>query len=103
MEDNQKITTNHEEIKQWIKLHGGRPAIVGAFNAGMRRIGLKIEFHIKEDLELLGESVSAKLISWDTFFDIFDKKHLAFIYENQRRYNDITMAYRFINKDYIPI
>ncbi len=99
----QIITTNHEEIKQWIKMHGGRPAIVGAFNAGMRRIGLKIEFHIREDLELLGESISAKLISWDIFFDIFDRKNLAFIYDTNRNFDDITMAYRFINKDNISL
>lgn len=98
MED-QKITTNHEEIKRWIKMHGGRPAIVGAFNAGIRRIGLKIEFHIKQDFELLGESISAKLISWDTFFNIFDKQNLAFIYQRQSRFDDITMAYHFINRD----
>jgi hypothetical protein len=61
-------TTDHEEIRAWVERQGGRPAQV-AGTGGM----LRIDFGEPEE--------RLEPIEWDRFFEIFDQRHLAFLYD----------------------
>lgn len=70
------ITTDHDEIRQWVESRGGHPACV-------KRVGGK------DDPGLLridfpdGEEPSLQEISWDEFFEKFDEKNLEFLYQDE--------------------
>lgn len=79
-----RTTTDHEEIRNWAEERGGRPAIVRTKGEGGI---LRIDF--QEPDENLEE------ISWDEFFDIFDERNLAFLYQEetsgkQSRFNKLV-------------
>lgn len=69
-----KSTTDHEVIRRWAEERDGRPARVkgtgGPGDPGM----LRIDFpgYAEESLEE---------ISWDDWFDKFEEKNLAFLYQ----------------------
>jgi hypothetical protein len=70
-----RTTTDHEEIRAWVEARGGRPARVkgtgGKGDPGLLRIDYP-GFSGEETLEP---------ISWDEFFDAFEKHRLAFVYQ----------------------
>jgi hypothetical protein len=68
-------TTNHEAIRAWIEARGGRPAKVkGAGGPGDL---LRVDFPGYSGGESLEE------ISWEEFFDEFEKNRLAFLYQDE--------------------
>ena len=73
------ITTDHETIRQWAEERGGTPACVkgtgGAEDVGMIRI------------DFPGYSGEGKLqpISWDEWFEKFEEKQLALVYQDETR------------------
>lgn len=72
-----KTTTDHEEIQSWAEERGGKPACVRG-TGGKGDIGLlRIEFPGKP------QANDAKLeeIGWDEFFDKFDERKLALVYQ----------------------
>lgn len=79
-----KTTTDHDEIRNWAEERGGRPAIVRTDGEGGI---LRIDF--QEPDENLDE------ISWDEFFEIFEERNLAFLYQEevsgkQSRFNKLV-------------
>lgn len=82
METSQKTsnkTQDHEIIKNWAEARNGKPALIETDgNSGGI---LKIRFDDDEQ-ELKG-------ISWNEFFDIFDRENLTFLYdpEEDNRFN----------------
>jgi ferritin-like metal-binding protein YciE len=72
-------TTDHEEIRRWAEERGGKPACVRG-TGGKGDIGmLRIEFPGKPNAK------DAKLqpISWDDFFEKFDERSLALVYQDK--------------------
>jgi ferritin-like metal-binding protein YciE len=70
-------TTDHDEIRQWAEERGGKPACVQG-TGGKGDIGmLRLEFPGKPNAK------DAKLqpISWDDFFEKFDERGLALVYQ----------------------
>ena len=73
------MTTDHEEIRRWAEERGGKPACVQG-TGGKGDIGmLRIEFPGKPNAK------DAKLqpISWDNFFEKFDERDLALVYQEK--------------------
>ena len=72
-----KTTTDHEEIRHWVEERGGWPArVIGTGDdddAGLLRI------------DYPGFSGEGKLerISWEEWFEKFDEKDLAFLYQDE--------------------
>jgi hypothetical protein len=70
-----RVTTNHDEIRQWVESRGGHPARVKGTgdedDVGLLRIDYP-GFSGEETLEP---------ISWDDFFKKFEEKKLAFVYD----------------------
>lgn len=87
-----KITWNHKEIKEWVEKHGGKPAIFDDPTAITDKIGIRIDFPGHKDERYMHSTVVAKVVSWEEFFKIFEKRKLAFVY-------GVTMAYKLIPRD----
>ncbi|HEX6030673.1 MAG TPA: hypothetical protein VFY90_04520 [Tepidiformaceae bacterium] len=72
-----KTTTDHNRIRKWAEERGGHPATVQGTqskrDAGMLRI----------DYPGYRGKASLKEISWDEFFQKFDEKQLAFLYQDK--------------------
>jgi hypothetical protein len=72
------MTTDHEQIRRWVEVRGGRPALVK--DSGV----LRIDFP-----DGPGESLAP--ISWEEFFDKFEQSQLAFLYqEGASRFNKLV-------------
>ncbi len=71
-----KTTTDHDEIRRWVEERGGQPATVkgtgGDDDAGL----LRIDFPG-------GSGDRLEEISWEDFFEKFDEKKLAFLYQDE--------------------
>ena len=74
-----KITTNHDEIRNWAVARGGRPAVVRSTHGkgGTGIIRLEFPNALNADDEALEE------ISWEEFFAKFDQSELAFLYQEE--------------------
>lgn len=71
-----KTTTNHNVIRKWVEARGGHPATVKDTGARSGAGVLRIDYPGYRGKEL-------KEISWDTFFEKFDEKNLAFLYQDK--------------------
>jgi len=67
-----RTTTDHSEIQKWIEARDGRPARVR--DSGKGGI-LRVDFGEPEE--------ALEPIDWDRFFEIFDDRKLAFLYQEK--------------------
>jgi hypothetical protein len=77
MSDAEK-TTDHEAIRQWVEERNGTPASVPGTAKG-EDVGL-VRIDFAED----DEEAALEAISWDEFFEKFEEKQLAFLYQDQQ-------------------
>jgi len=80
-------TTDHERIKHWVEQRGGHPAVVA--DTGEDGV-LRIDFDPTD--EKLEE------VDWDTFFDTFDRKSLAFLYQDKTANGKLSRFSKFIER-----
>ncbi len=73
-----KATTDHEMIREWVEARGGHPATVNRTGDEEDPGILRIDYP--------GYSGEGTLepISWDAFFDKFDRERLAFLYQDEK-------------------
>ena len=79
-------TTSHDEIRKWVEKRGGHPAMVADTERNGREGGvLRIDF----DEPGGNDDTGLHRISWEEFFDVFDKNELAFLRqeESDSRFN----------------
>ena len=72
-----RVTTDHEEIKNWAEERGAKPSCVRG-TGGKNDIGiLRLDFP--------GYTGEDKLehISWDEWFEKFDERNLALLYQEE--------------------
>lgn len=79
-----KATTDHDTIRQWVEKHGGCPAHVKSTGASEDPGILRIDF-----TGFSGQDTLEK-ISWDEFFEAFDENGLAFLYQDENRFNKLV-------------
>jgi hypothetical protein len=87
-----KRTTAHDTIRSWAEERGGKPAVVKpTHNKGGGGI-LRIEFpgapHPHDD--------NLDEISWDEFFQIFDREKLAFLYQEETAGRKESRFFKFV-------
>ncbi len=72
-----RATTDHETIRRWVEERGGHPATV-------RRTGDEEDPGILR-IDYPGYTGEGTLepITWDAFFEKFDEKRLAFLYQDE--------------------
>lgn len=77
-----KVTTDHKKIRSWAEKRGGKPAAVKGTGSGDDPGVLRIDFPGYTGEESLQE------ITWEQFFDKFEKERLAFLYqESESRFS----------------
>ena len=64
-----RLTADHAEIRRWVEEHGGRPGLVEVADGRDR---LAVAFHSSDD---------GRRVSWEEFFERFDRESLAFEYD----------------------
>jgi hypothetical protein len=69
-------TTDHEEIQQWAEQRGAQPACVKGTGRKKGDIGM-----IRLDFPGYSGEDSLEHISWEDWFDAFEKNGLALIYQ----------------------
>ena len=88
-----KRTTDHEQIRQWAEARNGKPARVqgtgDSDDVGLLRIDFPERAEEDEELEE---------ISWDEFFEKFDEKRLAFVYQEQTAAGETSRFNKFVSR-----
>jgi hypothetical protein len=95
------ITTNPIDIKLWAQAHNGKPELLDDEEAGSDEFILRLDFPGKKDDIYLGQTPLEKKIDWDKFFELMEKKELAFEYIKDYEGDSPDYAYRFIKKNQI--
>ena len=86
-------TTDHAKIRQWAEARNGKPARVQGTGQGEDAGLLRIDFPEEhEDEEQLEE------ISWDEFFEKFDEKRLAFVYQEKTVRGEPSRFNKFVSR-----
>jgi hypothetical protein len=88
-----KVTTDHKEIRRWVEERGGYPAAVksttGKDDPGLLRI----------DYEGYSGKESLERISWEEFFEKFEEKKLAFLYQDEKSSGEESRFSKFVSRD----
>ena len=82
-----KVTTDHDEIRQWVEERDGEPARVKGTNL------LRINYP-----GFSGED-TLETIEWDELFKIFDENKLAFLYQEETKAGGESRFSKFVDRD----
>lgn len=80
-----ETTTDHDAIRKWAESKGGKPAAVETTYKGDDVGVVRIMFPDSEQ----SEHDALMEISWDEFFDEFEKRDLALLYEKDSMFSKI--------------
>jgi hypothetical protein len=87
-----KVTTDHQKIRQWAEERGGKPAAVKGTGSGDDPGVLRIDFPGYSGEETLEQ------ITWEQFFDKFEKERLAFLYQEETLGGDVSRFSKLTNR-----
>jgi hypothetical protein len=85
-------TTDHDEIRRWVEEHGGKPATVRGTGDGEAGV-LRIDFPGGTGEDELEH------ISWDEWFEKFDREGLAFLYQEQKASGEDSTFFKLVRRD----
>ncbi|KKT39704.1 hypothetical protein A3K29_02330 [Candidatus Collierbacteria bacterium RIFOXYB2_FULL_46_14] len=92
-----KAQTN-EEIRNWVVLHEGKPAMINDSEIVRDQVGLRIDWPGNKDERMLSSGrATTKDISWEEFFAVMERENLDFEYSDQEDI-EATWRYRFVPK-----
>lgn len=86
-----KRTHDHDIIRDWVEERGGVPSIVRASEDASGGGFLRIDFGEQE--EDLDE------ISWDQFFEIFERNNLDFVYQDESDDMEESLFFKFVTRE----
>lgn len=84
-------TTDHKEIRRWIEERQGRPSVV------KRTEGKDGEGILRVDFQEPDESLEE--IDWDTFFETFEDRQLAFLHQDKTADGNVSRFFKFVRRD----
>ncbi|MBK6265581.1 hypothetical protein JKA74_11080 [Marivirga sp. S37H4] len=87
-----KQTTDRNTIKKWADARDGQPAIIKGTesdNVGVLRIHFPKESDNNEEF---------KPIPWDKFFDVFEARELALLYQEKKENGEQSTFHKFVNR-----
>ena len=89
-----KTTTDHKEIRKWAEARNGKPATIkGTGKSGKDDAGLlRINFPG-------GAEDNLEEITWDEFFEKFEEKKLALLYQEEKKDGETSTFNKLVNRD----
>lgn len=84
-----KSTTDHEVIRRWAEARGGKPSRVKGRGGEAGGI-LRIDFGEPEE--------SLEGISWQEFFDVFEDRELAFLYQDDKPHGSKSYFCKLVHR-----
>ncbi len=87
------VTTDHEFIRHWAEARGAHPAAVKS-TAKDRDPGI-----IRLDFPGYSGEDSLVEISWDDFFDKFEEKSLALVYQEETAEGEVSNFNKLVSRD----
>jgi hypothetical protein len=88
-----KSTTDHDEIRNWVEEHGGKPAGVRGTGSGGDPGVLRIDFPGGAGEDQLEH------MSWDEWFEKFDESNLALLYQDQKASGEDSTFFKLVARD----
>ena len=88
-----KVTTDHEEIRNWVEERGGSPARVKSSGKGSGGGLLRIDYP-----GFTGED-TLETINWEEFFEAFEENNLAFLYQEETKAGKESRFSKLIDRD----
>jgi hypothetical protein len=92
MAGSSKTTTDHNTIKEWAEARGGVPSTVEGTEDGDDAGVLRLDFPGYSGRKLAP-------ISWDEWFEKFDDKGLAFLYQDETRDGDESRFFKLVSRE----
>ena len=89
------VTVDHDEIRRWAEQYDGHPQVLDDPRAGSDRVGIRIDFPGGRDDVFLSEASHARDISWQEFFELFERLKLLFVCQPVADARDLSSSYRF--------
>ena len=86
-------TTDHEVIRKWAEARGGRPVAVRGTGDGDEVGVLRIDFPGGSGGDRFEE------ISWEEWFEKFDEKNLAFLYQEQKASGEESTFFKLVSRE----
>ena len=93
MSQTSNVTTDHDEIQQWVEERGGHPARVKGTEKGSTSGVLRIDYPGFSGEERLEE------ITWEEFFDGFEKNELAFLYQDKTKDGKLSRFSKLVDRN----
>jgi hypothetical protein len=93
MASESKTTTDHKTIQKWAESRGGKPSTVKSTEKDGEAGVLRIDFPGYSGAGSLEE------ISWDEFFQKFDEKNLAFLYQEHTSSGEESRFFKLVSRD----
>lgn len=84
-----KRTTDHDEIKRWVEAHGGQPVALRTADGDVGVVRLNFRREGTPPLHPL---------SWEEFFETFEERRLAFIYEENAAHGQEERLTKLVNR-----
>lgn len=85
-------TTSHKTIRRWAEERNGQPAAVKETHTEDDPGLLRIKFQEESEDSL-------EDISWDEFFEKFEEKNLAFLYQDKTKDGGESRFFKFVPRD----
>jgi hypothetical protein len=88
-----QVTTDHDMIRAWVEERGGHPAVVkrtrGRGGPGVLRV----------DYPGYSGEGTLEAIEWDDFFDLFDRRKLAFLHQDTTAEGQQSRFSKLVKRD----
>lgn len=88
-----RVTTDHNEIRRWVEERGGHPATVKDTAKRQATGVLRIDYpgYSGED--------TLEPITWEEFFESFERNKLAFLYQDQTKEGSRSRFSKLIDRE----
>ena len=86
-----ETTTDHDVIREWIEKRGGVPTVVRGTEGEDGEGILRVDFGERDDA--LDE------IPWEAFFETFEDRGLAFLYQDETKDGEESRFFKFIKRE----
>lgn len=94
MSGHSSFMTDHEEIRRWVEERNGRPATIAETAKKNEDAGL---LHI--DFPGGAKNPPLEPVSWEGFFEKFDKENLALVYQDETADGRKSYFCKFVSRE----